>query len=269
MKVLSQPLAQVCLKDVSTPLYVCCIGLKGDWPALTKLGNLVRHHGREAHVKDGLGICHLCAAGQRGHDFHKFGYDEMLRSRTAELPWSKPSSLVSVIPQSPSKLEKFFKIDVFHSCHKGVMGDICANAIVTCTYHDFCLQSLLSVSLACCCGMGSGGCIAEGFSSFDHCRLLFLICPLMVCQSRVGLTACMKSSRNLQRRTSYSCICCNSLEPSLDFPIHGRSLPRFLKQVWCGIVFSVYDMFLCHSIVFPTMVGLTSGDGSRGLTQLR
>ena len=57
---------EVLLNGIPTDLHICVLGLKGDWPALTKLGCLTRHHGREASVKDGAGICHLCLAGQRG-----------------------------------------------------------------------------------------------------------------------------------------------------------------------------------------------------------
>ncbi|CAE7822881.1 unnamed protein product [Symbiodinium sp. CCMP2456] len=40
---------------------VAVIGLKGDWPALDKLGRLNRHFRREAYPH-GQGICHLCMA---------------------------------------------------------------------------------------------------------------------------------------------------------------------------------------------------------------
>ena len=40
---------------------IAAIGLKGDWPALDKLGRLFRHFRREAYPH-GQGICHLCLA---------------------------------------------------------------------------------------------------------------------------------------------------------------------------------------------------------------
>ena len=108
------------------------MGVKGDWPALCKLGGLNRHHGREAHQTASAGICHLCNAGQPGHDFHRYDFESMQKARTSDLPWTTPSSLTRHIPQSPSKTEMFYKIDLFHVGHKGVMGDVCANAIATC-----------------------------------------------------------------------------------------------------------------------------------------
>jgi len=110
---------------------VALLGVKGDWPALTKLGGLTRHHGREAHKTDSAGICHLCRAGQPGFNFHRFDFTSMQAARTEEMPWLRPSSLSRKVPQSPSKREQFYKIDTFHVGHKGVMGDLCANAIAT------------------------------------------------------------------------------------------------------------------------------------------
>ena len=55
----------------------------------------------------------------------------MQAARTEEMPWLRPSSLSRKVPQSPSKREQFYKIDTFHVGHKGVMGDLCANAIAT------------------------------------------------------------------------------------------------------------------------------------------
>ena len=103
--------------------------MKGDWPALVKLGQITRHHGREA--KDSVGICHLCAAGQTNFDFNLFGYNDLVASRTDDLPWDTPSPLTATIPQDRTKLPMFYKVDIFHTCHKGVMADLCANAIVT------------------------------------------------------------------------------------------------------------------------------------------
>lgn len=109
-------------------LYFTLVGFKGDWPALVKLGHLNRHHGRDA--KESAGICHLCRAGQPGFDFNEFSFESMLAARTGDLPWDVPSPLTSVVPQDPTQLPKFYKVDIFHTCHKGVMADLCANAIV-------------------------------------------------------------------------------------------------------------------------------------------
>ena len=123
--------SKVLVDGTPTDLYFCVLGLKGDWPALTKLGNLVRHHGRESQKTESLGVCHLCKAGQPNHDFHKFGVTAMRDARTDVPPWSTPSSLTTIIPQDQTKLPDFYKIDLFHTGHKGVFGDLCANAIDT------------------------------------------------------------------------------------------------------------------------------------------
>ena len=45
------------------------------------------------------------------------------------VPWAKESDLTLNIPMDPQSKAKFFRIDVFHTCHKGVMADLAANII--------------------------------------------------------------------------------------------------------------------------------------------
>ncbi|CAE7853363.1 unnamed protein product [Symbiodinium microadriaticum] len=115
------------IKDV----FLCMLGLKGDWPALAKLGNLSRHHGRNTWVNmDGYGICHLCNGGRLGHEWHDVSYNNMRKMKEdVPPPWSRPSDLISLIPHSPSHEPDFYKVDVFHNLHKGLLADAAANAI--------------------------------------------------------------------------------------------------------------------------------------------
>ena len=50
------------------------------------------------------------------------------RNLTDDLPWDAPSPLTATIPQDCTKLPMFYKVEVFHTCHKGVMADLCANS---------------------------------------------------------------------------------------------------------------------------------------------
>ena len=110
------------------PVFLNC---KGDWPALTKAGRLIRHHLRDSHTNDdGPGICHLCRAGQRNYPWNAFEADAAWLHADSPLPWSTPSPL-SRIPQNPNNLAGFFAIDLFHVCHKGVVADYVASAIAT------------------------------------------------------------------------------------------------------------------------------------------
>eukprot|EP00438_Fugacium_kawagutii_P003442 Skav200195 [mRNA] locus=scaffold2383:347672:348328:- [translate_table: standard] len=116
----------------SEQIFLVTIAMKGDWPALSKLGRLVRHHGRmTVSAEDGKGICHLCHGGMRGHAWHIISYTNMAAMRVDfQLPWSRESDLTREIPMDPAFKAAFFKVDIFHTCHKGVMADLAANIIV-------------------------------------------------------------------------------------------------------------------------------------------
>lgn len=110
-------------------IYLIPIGAKGDWPALAKVGTLSRHYGRQAR-QDGKGICHLCCADQAGFKhWHNVSFDSMKAMRTAELPWKKEPCILSALPLVGGDKADFFKADCFHNLHKGVMGDLAANAL--------------------------------------------------------------------------------------------------------------------------------------------
>ncbi|CAE7272516.1 unnamed protein product, partial [Symbiodinium microadriaticum] len=64
----------VSLASGNHKLGLSVIGVKGDWPILTRMGYLHRHFGRLAFGADREGICHLCMAGTVGVPFHE--YDE-------------------------------------------------------------------------------------------------------------------------------------------------------------------------------------------------
>ncbi|CAL1139171.1 unnamed protein product [Cladocopium goreaui] len=118
-------------------VYLVPIGMKGDWAALVKCGQLVRHHLRDVSAKkSGAGICHLCLGGQESHNWFDISYDNMEKMRDgAPPPWSHEPAIVRHLPLGDPYKHHFFRIDVFHTLHKGVFGDIAANAIVSlCDY---------------------------------------------------------------------------------------------------------------------------------------
>lgn len=124
---------QVFVQGEPRNLYFCCIAMKGDWPALAKIGGLSRHHLRDSSAQS-PGICHLCKAGQPGYEWHRFDFDHMsaMHEGVAE-PFKTCGGgpLTTVVPQPATLSGKagFFKPDIFHNCHKGVVGDLAANAI--------------------------------------------------------------------------------------------------------------------------------------------
>ena len=96
-----------------------------------KLGKLTRNFMRDTTSSNGAGICHLCAAGRHGAPWHEHDFDFMASFKeNLDDPWSSEPSLIAKIPQMSSRKPEFFKVDLFHTLHKGFFGDIAANGIV-------------------------------------------------------------------------------------------------------------------------------------------
>ena len=112
-------------------IFPICISLKADWAGMAKVGCLKRSFMSDAPTKAfGRGICHLCKAGMESHPWHQVSFEEMERAhQNPPLPWTSPSPLTSIIPADPSRLPDFFRVDIFHTCHKGIIADAAANAI--------------------------------------------------------------------------------------------------------------------------------------------
>lgn len=122
---------EVVFQGTRIKFYGILLNLKGDWPMLSKLGNLKQHFGRK--TKGGApteqsAICHLCRAGCAGYPYHEFEinakwYETYLQRR----PWSTPSPFMRLpMPAAP---ELFFCFDMFHVTHKGVLAELTASAL--------------------------------------------------------------------------------------------------------------------------------------------
>ena len=138
----------VIVNGEASQVYLACLGMKGDWPALVKLGNLRRHHLRVTWTSDsGAGICHFCKAGMPGNTaWHDVSYRNMAAMRVdAPAPWSTPPALIKYVPHSILQEPYFFRIDLFHLMHKGVLADVAANAIVFCQHFGFRVNPLISL----------------------------------------------------------------------------------------------------------------------------
>ncbi|CAE7832315.1 STRN3 [Symbiodinium sp. CCMP2592] len=106
---------------------VAVLGLKADWPALDKLGRLLRHFRRESYPFK-HGICHLCMANTRQcPSWHECNFEtapwvQSIGGASYTIPWdpNKESGLTSKIPMAVEDKPKFYLIDLFHTCHKGV-----------------------------------------------------------------------------------------------------------------------------------------------------
>ena len=130
-------------------IYLICLGLKGDLQGIVKLGKLTRNFMRDSASAKSAGICHLCLAGHQGKPWHEHDFQVMSGlKRNLPPPWASEPSLIAKIPQIPSRKHEFFKVDLFHTLHKGFFGDIAANSIVPgtrLTYTLLCLGSYISL----------------------------------------------------------------------------------------------------------------------------
>lgn len=124
----------VMIDGVPQRIFLVPLGMKGDWPAISKVASLTRHHGRDTPTRyDGNGICHLCLGGQAGHSWHDLRQANMEKMRRgAPLPWKKEPGLISPLELPNAYKPAFFRIDLFHSCQKDVMADIGANTLAPC-----------------------------------------------------------------------------------------------------------------------------------------
>ena len=123
---------QVTIDGRRRRLYLIPISFKGDWPALVKVASFIRHYGRETPTKGyGPGICHLCCGGQKDQAWHDLSRGNMTKLREgAPPPWKEVPGLIKRMNFVAKDQVAFFRIDLFHTCHKGIMADIAANTIV-------------------------------------------------------------------------------------------------------------------------------------------
>lgn len=122
------------LQRADKTIYLVPICMKGDWPALAKIGSLSRHFGRAMKTgqSGGQGICHLCKADKPSFEnWHDVSWGNMCRMHAnCPLPWSKEPALVRAVGIPREYQPDFFRFDIFHALHKGLMADIGANTIV-------------------------------------------------------------------------------------------------------------------------------------------
>ena len=113
-------------------VWLITLGFKGDLQALIKVGQLQRNFMRDTATGFGPGICHLCKAGMENEPWHRTDFKSMASMKTNVPPlWAKEPALIAKLPQCPSQKPHFFRVDLFHTLHKGVYGDLAANAIAS------------------------------------------------------------------------------------------------------------------------------------------
>ena len=110
--------------------YIAWIGLKGDWPIQQKVGHLQRHFARATKDEEhGVGVCHLCLAGQAGVPMHDLSRRAAWKDTILTTsPFRNPGPL-SGVPQTSSQ-EVMFRFDPFHTLHKGCFAELAGSALV-------------------------------------------------------------------------------------------------------------------------------------------
>ncbi|CAE7402859.1 unnamed protein product [Symbiodinium sp. CCMP2592] len=101
------------------------LAVTGDWPWLCKSGRLLRNFNhavkKPKDAENPTGICHLCLAGRREHDFEHIHTERpsWLSTFLQEDPFDEPSVLAT-LPHEPGAAASIFRFDLWHSCHLGI-----------------------------------------------------------------------------------------------------------------------------------------------------
>ena len=109
------------------------LGLKADWPALVKLGQIRRSFYADA-APHGKGICHLCMANTVAcPDYSGNGWKETMHSDAFRAPWDAAPVLVSKLCPGLDLWHQaaFYRLDLFHICHKGVMAELAGSGLAS------------------------------------------------------------------------------------------------------------------------------------------
>ena len=120
------------------------LAAKGDLPALSKIGNLLRTFGHAPRAarsrKPCRGVCWLCLAGQERDDAHgreAFPFEDMSMSPCweptiyKELPWVTTPKILEGLDLDDARAIEFFQTDFFHNAHLGTLKSFTSSALVS------------------------------------------------------------------------------------------------------------------------------------------
>ena len=123
--------------------FICCLGMKGDAPYLSKSGcferNFARRPTRPTSRKGCVGICHVCMAGDETREpyapYEDYGSQHPAWKDTmfAERPYSVPSPYFQIpFEQGGATPEAMFRFDLFHNWHMGLGKNFISSAVCIC-----------------------------------------------------------------------------------------------------------------------------------------
>ncbi|CAE7040423.1 unnamed protein product [Symbiodinium sp. CCMP2456] len=118
-------------------LWCQLLAVKGDLPALAKIGNFERHYLRAPKRATSrsacIGVCWLCKAGQETPNVIPYeDYRETSLWRTTFLsdnPWLTRPAILGSIPVDRTSEPFFFRTDLWHNWHNGLSKYFIANAM--------------------------------------------------------------------------------------------------------------------------------------------
>ena len=124
---------QVIYQDASVSVKLVPMGVKSDWAAMAKLGQLERSFYHDS-TPFGKGICHLCLGNtETCHEWTT----ETWKDTMGDLyfpPWSVEPALVQWLCtgyENDWEKAAFFRLDLFHICHKGTMAELAGSGLAT------------------------------------------------------------------------------------------------------------------------------------------
>ena len=123
-------------------MWVQVLGVKGDLPALGKIGNFVRNYSRvpkrATSLSKCVGICFMCHAGKE--DPVHVPFEDFTSSAAwkhtiyLDKPWQDEPPILGGIPLRPDAPEAFFVTDLWHNWHNGCAKVFFANAAAMFVY---------------------------------------------------------------------------------------------------------------------------------------
>ena len=137
------------ITDGAERVWMYHLAAKGDLPALSKIGNLLRTFGHAPKAarsrKPCRGVCWLCLAGQERDDAHgreALPYEDVSMTPCweptihKELPWQTSPKILEGLDLDDARAIEFFQTDFFHNAHLGTLKSFTSSALVSLVESD-------------------------------------------------------------------------------------------------------------------------------------
>ena len=120
--------------DTKERHWVVCLGVKGDWPFLSKAGRFTRSFNtmaKQGKNEKEHGCCHLCLAGYKDYPAEELNSYNPAWCNTVGIvrPWMRTPPILKSQVTEVGCPEKFFYADVWHTVHLGVGKSFVASTI--------------------------------------------------------------------------------------------------------------------------------------------